>query len=435
MAQFFDQPRYKCALAAMQTVQSIPGAIPIMHAGPGCGYKLNDNTGVSGKFSINIFPCTSVSEKEVVFGGEGKLRDTIENAIRIIDADLFIVITGCTSEIIGDDIAAVVEEFSGAEKKVIHANTPGFKGSNYNGHDWIMDAIFEQYLPEIEKPRVQKGLVNIFAGPPIHDPYWYGNLRQLEALVAEIGLTPNTVFGHDRGLKNIDKIPNAEFNLLVSPWLGYSGVKILEKKYGTPFLQFPYLPIGATETSRFLRRVAEFSGSGKELAERVIEKHEAEFFYFIERYADLFLEMRIMSKRFVTVTEAQYAIGLTKFLTHDLGMFPTTQYITDNPPNEFRQKILDEFKTLNYGVEAPTEFFTNGVDVHNKIKQTDFAGYPLILGSSHEKALAEQTYGIYLNISYPVLTQIVINTGIAGYDGGLKFLEQIYTVAAGRLLL
>ena len=33
MAKILDQPRYKCALAAMQTVQAITGAIPILHSG------------------------------------------------------------------------------------------------------------------------------------------------------------------------------------------------------------------------------------------------------------------------------------------------------------------------------------------------------------------------------------------------------------------
>ena len=77
MAKILDQPRYKCALAAMQTVQSITGAIPVLHSGPGCASKLNDNNGTSGRYSPNIFPCTSISEKEVVFGGAEKLRSTI----------------------------------------------------------------------------------------------------------------------------------------------------------------------------------------------------------------------------------------------------------------------------------------------------------------------------------------------------------------------
>jgi nitrogenase molybdenum-iron protein beta chain len=145
--------------------------------------------------------------------------------------------------------------------------------------------------------------------------------------------------------------------------------------------------------------------------------------------------MRIMSKRFVVLSEAQYALGITKFLVNDLGMFPTTQYITDNPPEEYREAIRAEFKKLNYGIEADVEFFTTGQEVHNKIRQTDFAGFPLIIGSSWDREVAVQTYGLFVNISYPVVERMIINSGIVGYDGGLKFLEDIYTVAAARLML
>ena len=193
MAKILDQPRYKCALAAMQTVQSITGAIPVLHSGPGCASKLNDNNGTSGRYSPNIFPCTSISEKEVVFGGAEKLRSTIHNALRVIDADLFVVLSGCTGEIIGDDIKEVAQEFEDEEKPVIWAKTPGFKGNNYVGHDWILKSIFEQFLnrPEIRDEREEaggtiKGLVNIFAGPPQQDPYWLGNLREIENLISAL---------------------------------------------------------------------------------------------------------------------------------------------------------------------------------------------------------------------------------------------------------
>ena len=67
MAKLLDKQRYKCALGAMQTVQAIERAIPILHSGPGCAQKLSDGNGSSGYFSPNIFPCTSINEKDVVF--------------------------------------------------------------------------------------------------------------------------------------------------------------------------------------------------------------------------------------------------------------------------------------------------------------------------------------------------------------------------------
>ena len=441
MAKILDQPRYKCALAAMQTVQSIPGAIPVLHSGPGCAAKLNDNNGTSGRYSPNIFPCTSISEKEVVFGGSNKLRSTIENALKVIDADLFVVLSGCTGEIIGDDIEEVAGNFADAEKPVVWAKTPGFKGNNYVGHDWILKSIFEQYLSRddvsefIETKGKEKGLVNIFVAPPQQDPYWLGNLREIENLISAIGLKPNTIFGFGRSLENLKKAATAEFTVLISPWAGLESAKYLERRYGIKLLQYPVLPIGASETSKFLRAVQEFTGADKELTERVITEKEAEFYYYIERFADTLLETRILGKRFTVASDSQYAIAVTKFLVNDMGLFPEKVFITDDAPKSFQQKITDELNNLNYGITTPVQFTTDGHDIHEQIKAADFAGTPLILGSNWEKKLAVEIGAHFVNVSYPMLEKLVINDHIAGYSGGLHLLEQIFTAAMSKLKL
>lgn len=445
MAKILDQPRYKCALAAMQTVHAITGAIPILHSGPGCAAKLNDNNGTSGRFSPNIFPCSSVSEKEVVFGGTGKLRSTIENALKVIDADLFVVLSGCTSEIIGDDIEEVAGNFADADKPVLWAKTPGFKGNNYLGHDWILKSIFEQYLEREEvvaaysdangEVKKEKGLVNLFVAPPQQDPYWLGNLREIENLLTAIGLKPNTIFGFGRGIENLKKIPNAEYTILVSPWVGIESAKYLERRFGIKLLQYPVLPIGATETTKFLRAVQEFTGADKELTEKVIAEKEAEFYYYIERFADTLLETRILGKRFTVASDSEYAIAVTKFLVNDMGLFPEKIFITDDAPKVHQQKIIDEVNNLNYGITTQVQFTTDGHDIHEQIKAADFAGTPLIIGSNWEKKLAAEIGGHFVNVSYPMLEKLVMNDHIAGYSGGLHLLEQIFTAAMSKLKL
>ena len=48
MAKLLDKQRYKCAMGAMQTVQAITRAIPVLHSAPGCAQKQSDGTGRSG---------------------------------------------------------------------------------------------------------------------------------------------------------------------------------------------------------------------------------------------------------------------------------------------------------------------------------------------------------------------------------------------------
>lgn len=430
MAKLLDKQRYKCALGAMQTVQAINRALPILHSGPGCAQKLSESTGSSGYFSPNIFPCTSINEKDVVFGGVKKLDSTIKNALKVVDADLYVVLTGCIPEIVGDDTGEVVSRYADSDKPVIYAPTAGLKGNNYKGHEQVVDAIVEQYLKKSETK--QKGLVNIWADVPYQDLFWLGNIRELEKLVSELGLTPNTIFGYKRGIDNINKIPEAEFNLLVSPWVGLSTMKKMERKLGIPYLHCKTLPVGATETSKFLREVGKFAGVPEEKVESVIKEHEDYYYYLIERYADLFLENRVINKQFTVVADAQYSLGITKFLVNDLGLIPAKQFVVDDTPKAYRESITEEFKNLNFGIEAEVSFETDGYKIHEEIKNHDYHGYPLVLGGYYEKEVTEKLKGNFLNISWPVQDKVVFDNFYAGYAGGIRLIEDIYTVAVSR---
>ena len=219
---------------------------------------------------------------------------------------------------------------------------------------------------------------------------------------------------------------------MISPWVGVKNAKHMEKKLGLPFLHYPTLPIGAFETSKFLRTVGEYAGVPSEKVEALIREKEEYYYHYIERFADLFLETRVMSKQFSVVADAHYALAVTKFLVNDLGLFPAQQFIVDDTPKEFREPIRQYFEELNYGIKAETIFETDGYKIHNAIREHDYHGYPLILGGYWEKSIAEETKAHFLNISYPIQERLVMNSFYVGYDGGLRLLEDIYTVARSR---
>lgn len=428
--RILDQPRYVCALGAMQTVQGIYRGVPVLHAGPGCAQKLAGgiagNNGDSGYIAPAIYPCTNISEQETIFGGEDRLHDTIVNALKVVDGDLYVVLSGCTPEIVGDDIARVVSDLPPTRKPVLFVQTAGFKGTNLEGHEWMVDAITEQYLSTLPEQPVIPGLVNIWGPVPSYDPFWTGNIRELEGLLRELGLRPNTIFGEYRGLANIDLVPRAQFNLLVSPWVGLGNMQRLETSFGTPYLHYPVLPIGAFETTRFLRTVAEYAGVARELVEEVIERHEREYYYHIERTSDVFLENRTMSRRFSIASTATDTLAIARFLVNDFGLVPERQYITDGTPEEHRERVAGYFEQFEYGIRADVTFSIDGYQIHKQIRETDWFGPPLIIGSIYEKKLAESLSGNFLAVSTPIKERLVLSSSYVGYRGGLSLLEDVY---------
>ena len=118
MTVIAENPRYACALGgALMTVSSFYRVIPVIHGGPGCGMMLYNGQNYIGGYSGHGYvsgaavPSSNTYEREIVFGAEDRLRQELTTTHEVMDADLYFVITGCTADIIGDDVAAIVSEF------------------------------------------------------------------------------------------------------------------------------------------------------------------------------------------------------------------------------------------------------------------------------------------------------------------------------------
>jgi nitrogenase molybdenum-iron protein beta chain len=432
-----EQPRHFCALSAQQSVVAIPRAIPIVHAGPGCSGKLYGGLSFRNGFQGSSYAggtaisCTNMCEQEVVFGGEERLREVIEGALKVIDGDLYVVLTGCTADLVGDDAGQVAREFRERGNPVVHVSTAGFKGTGYHGHELVVRAIIDQFLQPVKS--TIPNLVNVWSVVPYHDTFWNGNLQAIRDLLGTIGLRANILFGHDSGgVAAWKQVPAAQFNLVLSPWVGVNIAEHLEERFGTPFLHYPVLPIGAVETSRFLRRIASFAGIDDSVVHRVVAERESYFYHYLERSADFFLECRLdLPSHFINIADSFYAVGVTRFLVNELGLLPGPQFITDQPPAEHRPAIEEQFAGLTSRISAEVAFSPDGGEIAQRILDRPYEEPPLILGSSWDLALAKQLRGHHLSIGLPVTDRLVLDRAYVGYQGGLRLIEDIYAAVLG----
>ncbi len=431
-----EQLRQVCTLGALQSVVAIPGAAPILHAGPGCGAKLwnalatyNAYQG-SGHAGGHTIPCTNSTENEVIFGGEEKLREVVSSSFDVIDAELYVVLTGCTADIVGDDVGGVVKEFQDAGRPVVHTETGGFKGSNLLGHELVLKAIIEQYLKPAD--RVEPGLVNVWSVVPYHDPFWEGSIEAINDLIESIGLKPNTIFGLDGGVAALNRVPEAQFNLLISPWVGLETVKLLEERFGTPFLHYPTLPVGPTESGEFLRTIGGYAEVEKDVVERSIRRQERRYYHYVERIADFLFESRsAQPTRFVTIADSIYASGISRFLASDLGLVPEVQFITDDPSEEYRPAIESSFRDIVEGISSRVVFTNDGGRIRDELRGTKLWARPFVIGSTWDRVIAREINGYPLSISMPVTDRLIMNRTYVGYDGGLRLLEDLYSTVLG----
>jgi nitrogenase molybdenum-iron protein beta chain len=361
-------------------------------------------------------PCTNMLERDVVFGGIDRLRETIKGSIEIMEADAYFVLSGCTSGIIGDDINSITEEFRKQNLPVYPIETPGFLGESYRGYE----IAFTAFLKHIVKPAErQKHLVNLFGIMPYHDPFWEGNLEELTRILEKLGLQVNTFFTRHQGIQDIRNSSAASLNIIISPWLLKSAAQEYTERFGVPFLRWPGLPIGASDTSAFIRAVAKALQIEKR-AEAVIKNEEDYVYSYLETAIGA-----LSWKQFAVVGDANTVVGVIRFLANDYSFTPVVSIITDPVfrPEDF-ERIKEQIRSLDYARPPKIVFETDQWKIQKELESQE--DITLIIGSTNEREIAIQK-GIQCNvISYPITDRLIFNRTYAGYRGSLTFVEDLY---------
>ncbi|HWI55253.1 MAG TPA: nitrogenase component 1, partial [Desulfobacteria bacterium] len=400
-------------------------------SGAGCGlgqlfgqhYAGGQNTG--GPQGTTSTPCSCLVEEHVIFGGEKKLRQLIDSTIKIMNGDLFAVISGCVPSLIGDDVESVVQEFRD-KVPIIHIKTAGFSGNSYLGYDLFFDAVIDQLLTEVPK---EKRVVNILGVVPSQHVTWKGNLQTVKQLLERIGVKANIIFSEHRGLAALKKIPAAELNLVLSPWAGVKTAEKLKERFGTPYEVIPSVPVGPKQSSDFLRLVGEQLSIPKRRIEKVIKEEEWNAYRYTEYMGDLLLVL-FPHAFYGVVADTGTAVGLVKFGTNELGWNPEVVIVTDDPPEEYRNTIVSELTEGLESVIKPKVFFET--DAHKIRLILQNYSLQMLLASSLER-FNDNGEAIHLSISFPVYDRLILDRTYAGYRGGLALMEDLAHKNVGPL--
>lgn len=424
-----DSPRYSCAFGgAYATIINIERIVPILHSGTGCGFAQTFGFGYASGFQgvgtiggCNT-PSTNLSEKEVVFGGENRLKEQVDATFDIIDGDLFAIISGCIPSMIGDDVDTVVKDIKKSNNTpLININAPGFAGSSYKGYELTLNAFIDQFVEKPESP--EKGLINIFGIVPNQHIFWKGDLVEIKRIFKKLGLEANILFGE--GIDAIKKLSSAELTVVISPWTGIEPAKKLNEKFGIPYIVYPRLPVGPKDTTEFVRQVGKSLNISEDLLNKVIQEEEKDAHRYLDAAYDILL-FKFPSLPFAVVADSSYATGITRYLANEIGQIPTLVIITDNPPDEYRESITKDLSEVS--TTAPEIIFE--VDTYNIQEILKKRGFALLLASSMEKYLAANIKAVYLSVSFPAFDRLILNTSYAGYRGGTALVEDIVNIVS-----
>lgn len=215
---------------------------------------------------------TDMSESDVIFGGEKRLAQAIREAYSIFKPKVIGVYSTCPVGLIGDDLDAVAKA---AEKelgiKVIPVRCEGYRGvSQSAGHHIASNSLVLNLVGTKELENPTSFDINIFGEYNIG-----GDLWAIKPLLEKIGYRIVSVFTGDGSHEDIARAHQAKLSILMCHRsINYTN-RMMEQKFGIPWLKVNY--VGIEETIKSLRHMAKFFNSKKisERTEQVIEEEAA----------------------------------------------------------------------------------------------------------------------------------------------------------------
>lgn len=209
--------------------------------------------------------CSNITEKDTVYGGVKKLRETIKEAYDRFHPSAIFVHSSCAAGIVGDDIEGTAldleEEY---QIPIIPVYCEGFKSKIWSsGFDAAYHGILKKLVKHQEHLQKKKDVVNIFnfLGSDTFTP-----------LLGKLDLKPNYLVPL-ADVERLKRMPEAACSAHICETLGTYITSVLEEDFGVPKVKSP-APFGIHWTDNWLREVASYTGK-EDIVEKVIEEEHA----------------------------------------------------------------------------------------------------------------------------------------------------------------
>ena len=244
-------PRGTCRLfGAIKALGTIRKCVILVHGPKGCVYHINYILGMRGDRPSEVYS-TCLDEHDVIFGAEEKLKEAVEELDSELHPDIIAVLSCCASSIIGEDVHAAVAD-ANVSCRVVGIDSGGFEGDFRTGYAETLKRIVEELV--LPPKRTNPGTINIVGllrGGP--------DLRELRSLIESVGIDVRAVLTADTSLAEIEQMASASLNVVVCEPAGLEAAKVLEKKFGIPYI-VEEIPIGRKQAEHFLVRISESLG-------------------------------------------------------------------------------------------------------------------------------------------------------------------------------
>jgi nitrogenase molybdenum-iron protein alpha chain len=245
--------------------------VNITHGPIGCGFyswlTRRNQTKPRDPKDHNFMPycfSTDMQEEQIVFGGEKKLKQAVQEAYDLFKPKAIGIFSTCPVGLIGDDVHAVAREMKEkfGDCNVFGFSCEGYKGvSQSAGHHIANNGIFSHVVGLDDTVREGKFKINLLGEYNIG-----GDAFEIERLFEDCGITLISTFSGNSSYDYFANSHTADLNLIMCHRSINYVAEMMETKFGIPWIKVNF--IGAEATAKSLRKIAQYFDD-PELTEKV----------------------------------------------------------------------------------------------------------------------------------------------------------------------
>ena len=407
----------------------IADAIHIVHGPIGCASYTWDIRGAlsSGPELHRLSFSTDMQEKDVIYGGEGKLYNAVKELIDEYKPSAAFIYSTCIIGVIGDDVEAICKKVT-KEKgiPVIPVDSEGFKGSKKEGYKAACQALFSiiddgeegsnvewwnsdkgesdssTLKPSTVEPVRVPNSINIMGDFNLAGEIWI-----IKEYYERMGVKVVCTVSGDGRIDDIRKAGRAHLNIVQCSGAVINLAHMLQEKHGTPILRASYF--GIEDMSKALYDVADFFDDDemRDAARRVIQEEVAKLMPQLAPY-----RKDLQGKKAAVYTGGAFKVFSLVRSLRTLGM--------DVVVAGSQTGSVDDYKVLQELCDPGTIILddTNPLELAKYIKEKDV---DLFIGGVKERPIAYKIGVGFCDHNHER------KEALAGFVGMVNFAKEVHS--------
>ncbi len=246
--------------------------VNLVHGPIGCSFyawltrRNQTGPGPDDENFMNYCFSTDMQDSDIIFGGEKKLAQAIQEIYDLMHPKSIGVFATCPVGLIGDDIHTVARKMKEklGDCNVFAFSCEGYKGvSQSAGHHIANNQIFRHVVGENDVPKEGKYKINLLGEYNIG-----GDGFEIDRIFNKCGITNIATFSGNSTYDQFASAHQADLNCVMCHRSINYVADMLETKFGIPWIKVNF--IGANATAKSLRKIAAYF-EDQELTDRVEE--------------------------------------------------------------------------------------------------------------------------------------------------------------------